>query len=150
EIGKVARAFDHMAEQIQNLLTAERRLLQDVSHELRSPLTRLNCAIELARTTENRDVAIDRIHKESKRLKNLVNQLLEVTSAEGDPAEMLHERVNMNSLVENLIDDGRIEADLKQCALHLEGRARVDVNGDPELLRRAIENILRNAIRYSP
>ena len=75
-----------MAERIQTLLAAERRLLQDISHELRSPLARLNIAIELARTADDRDGAAQRLQKEVDRLTGLVGSLLEVTRAEGDPS----------------------------------------------------------------
>jgi signal transduction histidine kinase len=149
EIGRVARAFNHMAAQIQGLLTNERRLLQDISHELRSPLARLSCAIELARTSTDREGTIERIHKESRRLNDLVNQLLEVTFAEGDPAAMRTEPIELNQLVEALLDDCRIEADARRCSFDLHANGRFEVQGDRELLHRAIENIVRNAIRYS-
>ncbi|MBV9083022.1 MAG: HAMP domain-containing protein [Acidobacteriaceae bacterium] len=150
EIGEVARAFNQMAGQIQSLLTAERRLLQDISHELRSPLARLSCAIELARTTEDRVGTLARVHRESQRLSNLVNQLLEVTSAEGDPAAMHRESVELNEILATLVEDCRIEADAKHCTLAFQSDARVELIGDRELLRRAVENVLRNAIRYAP
>jgi len=86
EIGEVGRAFDRMAERIGTLLTAERRLLQDISHELRSPLARLSFAAELARTAQDRDAAIVRMKKEIARLTDLVGGLIQVTRAEGDPA----------------------------------------------------------------
>jgi signal transduction histidine kinase len=73
-----------------------------------------------------------------------------VTSVEGDPATMRTEPIDLNQLVETLIDDCRIEADAKQCSFDLHADARFEVRGDSELLHRAIENIVRNAIRYSP
>ncbi len=85
EIGDLAQAFNRMADQITTLLTAERRLLQDVSHELRSPLARLGFAVELARTSPDREAALGRIRKEAERLNNLVNELLQLTRAEGRP-----------------------------------------------------------------
>src|SRR6266700_4127901 len=85
EIGDVARAFDQMADRIETLLTAERRLLQDISHELRSPLARLSFAAELARTSPDRDTAVARLNKEIARLTDLVGGLIQVTRVEGDP-----------------------------------------------------------------
>ncbi len=85
EIGELAQTFNRMADQIHTLLTAERRLLQDVSHELRSPLARLGFAVELARTSPDRDAALGRIRKEADRLNHLVDELLQLTRAEGDP-----------------------------------------------------------------
>ena len=86
EIGELARAFNRMADHITTLLSAERRLLQDVSHELRSPLARLGFAVELAKTSTDRDAALTRIRKEADRLNQLVDELLQLTRAEGDPA----------------------------------------------------------------
>ena len=85
ELGELARTFDRMADRIETLLAAERRLLLDISHELRSPLARLAVAIELARSGDELDAALNRIQKEADRLNSLVGQLLQVTRAEGDP-----------------------------------------------------------------
>jgi signal transduction histidine kinase len=150
EIGELAASFDKMADRIQTLLTAERRLLQDISHELRSPLARLSCAIEIARNRGEGEGAIARIHKESQRLNNLVNQLLEVASAEGDPAAMRRDRISLNHLMKTLLDDCRIEAEAKKCLLNFREMAELEMPGDFELIRRAAENVLRNAIRYAP
>ena len=81
EMGDLARSFDQMADRLQTLMTAERRLLQDVSHELRSPLARLGFAVELARTSPNKDAAYDRIKREALRLNVLVSEMLQVTRA---------------------------------------------------------------------
>ena len=90
ELGQLARTFDRMADRIETLLAAERRLLLDISHELRSPLARLGVAVELARSGDDTDAALNRIQKESDRLNSLVGQLLQVTRAEGDPASLHH------------------------------------------------------------
>ena len=87
EIGDLAQAFNDMAGRTKTLLTAERRLLQDISHELRSPLNRLGFAVELARSSSDRNGALDRIKHESNRLTSLVGELIQMTRAEGDPAE---------------------------------------------------------------
>jgi two-component system, OmpR family, sensor histidine kinase CpxA len=150
ELGQLARTFDRMAKRIQTLVTAERRLLLDISHELRSPLARLGVAVELARSGENLDAALNRIQKESDRLNALVGQLLQVTRAEGDPGSLRRHPVQLDQLVQQLVDDSLIEAAARGCELKFEKREPVQVEGDPELLRRAIENVIRNAIRYSP
>jgi two-component system sensor histidine kinase CpxA len=139
-----------MAGRIQTLLTAERRLLLDISHELRSPLARLGVAVELARSGENLDRALNRIQKESDRLNALVLQLLQVTRAEGDSSSLRREPVRLDELVEQLVDDSSIEASARGCELKYERREPATVEGDPELLRRAVENVIRNAIRYAP
>lgn len=150
ELGQLADTFDRMAGRIETLLTAERRLLLDISHELRSPLARLGVAVELARSGENLDAALNRIQKESDRLNALVGQLLQVTRAEGDPSSLRRDPVRLDELVQQLVDDSAIEATAHGCQLNYNRREPVTVEGDPELLRRAVENVIRNAIRYSP
>ncbi len=150
ELGQLARTFDRMADRIETLLTAERRLLLDISHELRSPLARLGVAVELARSGENLDAALNRIQKESDRLNSLVGQLLQVTRAEGDPNLLQREPVRLDELVQQIVEDSRIEAEAHGCSLVLEAQESATVQGDPELLHRAMENVIRNAIRYSP
>jgi two-component system sensor histidine kinase CpxA len=150
ELGQLARTFDRMADRIETLLAAERRLLQDISHELRSPLARLGVAIELARSGDDTDAALNRIQKESDRLNSLVSQLLQVTRAEGDPASLHRDPVRLDQLVQQLVDDAAIEAAAHGCSLEYQHGDPVTIAGDPELLRRAVENVLRNAIRYAP
>ena len=101
ELGQLARTFDRMAERIETLLAAERRLLLDISHELRSPLARLGVAIELARSGDDPDAALNRIQKESDRLNSLVGQLLQVTRAEGDPDRCAATRCGSTSWCSN-------------------------------------------------
>jgi signal transduction histidine kinase len=150
EIGDLARSFDEMAERIQTLLTAERRLLQDISHELRSPLARLSFAAELTKTAEDRNAAAARLRKEIDRLASLVGALLQVTRLEGDPSSRNLESVPLHPLLEELVDDCRVEAEARGCRLLLQTDRTVKVQADRELLRRAAENVLRNAIRYAP
>lgn len=149
EIGDLARSFDGMAERISALLGAERRLLQDVSHELRSPLARMSFAAELARRDEKREVAISRIKSEIDRLSDLVASLLEVTRAETDPAANPSE-FSVGELLREIAGDCWIEADAQGCRVIVDASGDSCLRGDRELLRRALENILRNAIRYAP
>ena len=149
EIGQMARAFDVMGDRIGTLLTAERRLLRDISHELRSPLARLSFAAELLRTADDREAAAARIRKEIARLSVLVGSLLEMTRAEGDPESRKFEPIDLSGLLEGIAYDCRVEADAKRCRVELATSA-LQIAGDQELLRRAIENVVRNAIRYAP
>ncbi len=150
EIGDLAQAFNRMADQINTLLTAERRLLQDVSHELRSPLARLGFAVELARTSPDHEAALNRIRKEADRLNNLVTELLQLTRAEGDPGARNLEDLDLGKLLTELVADCALEADAAGSRLTLGGERSIIVTGDRELLRRACENVLRNAIRHAP
>jgi signal transduction histidine kinase len=150
EIGQLTHAFNEMADRIETLLTAERRLLQDISHELRSPLARLNIAIELARTAPDRDAAAARLQKEVNRLTELVGSLLEVTRAEGDPSLRRSEMVRVADVLRDVAQACQVEADARGCHLAVHPTAQRTLVGDPELLRRAVENVVRNAIRHAP
>jgi signal transduction histidine kinase len=150
ELGQLARSFNKMADRIQTLLSAERRLLLDISHELRSPLARLSVAVELARSGQDRDHMLDRIEKEADRLNELVSELLQVTRAEGDPSLQKAESIQLDELLAGIVYDSLIEAKTRDCTLDLKAPQPVILIGDEELIRRAIENVLRNAIRYAP
>lgn len=150
ELGQLVRTFNQMADRIQTLLAAERRLLLDISHELRSPLARLSVAVELARSKSGDEAMLDRIEKEAERLNSLVSELLQVTRVEGDPSKRRTEAVRLDELIEEIVEDTSIEAGAKECRLMLHEARPVTLYGDPELLRRAIENVVRNAIRYAP
>jgi signal transduction histidine kinase len=152
EIGELAQAFNLMAGQINTLLSAERRLLQDVSHELRSPLARLGFAVELAKTSPDRESALGRVRKEADRLHQLVNELMQLTTAEGDPEARNLEPVELDVLLSDLVAECTLEAEAKRCKLTLRAdqSAVGVVTGDRELLRRACDNVLTNAIRHAP
>jgi two-component system sensor histidine kinase CpxA len=150
EIGDLARSFDQMAERFETLLSVERRLLQDVSHELRSPLARLAFAVELARSGENPRAALDRITREVGRLTVLVEELLKLAQAEGDPSSREPEDLVLRDLLFALAEDHSLEAGVKGCRLSVRAQAPGIVRGERELLRRAVENVLRNAVRHAP
>ena len=150
EIGELARAFDEMAGRIQVLMTAERRLLQDVSHELRSPLARLDVAAELASTSADPAEFLAHIRRDVSRLSALVDELLRLTRAEGDPAAREHEEVALDELLHEVASDCALEAEARGCRLNLNAEEPVTIRGAPELLRRAVENVVRNAIRHAP
>jgi two-component system sensor histidine kinase CpxA len=150
EIGVVSREFDLLAERVETLMTAERRLLQDVSHELRSPLTRLDVAIDLAIKREDRGPLLRRIRRDVTRLSDLVGELLHLTRAEGDPSARVRDVVQPNDLLKGLVEDCALEAESKGCHLEFHSEPSDPIRGDPELLRRAFENVIRNAIRHAP
>jgi signal transduction histidine kinase len=150
EIGNLARAFDEMAERMETLLTAERRLLQDISHELRTPLARLSFAAELSKTAVDRGAATVRLKKEIDRLTDLVGALLQVTRAEGDPSSRNLTDLPLKDFLREVVDDCAVEAEARGCRVNLEAPESLHFRGDRELLRRAMENIVRNAIRYAP
>ncbi|HXJ43069.1 MAG TPA: ATP-binding protein, partial [Bryobacteraceae bacterium] len=149
ELGQLSRTIDKMADRIDLLVKSQRRLLQDISHELRSPLARLGVAVELARGGGDATLALNRVEREADRLNTLVGELIQVTRAEGDPEGLNTEPVQLDELVKVILEDVHIEAQKKQINLHPD-ISEAELEGSPELLRRAYENIIRNAIRYSP
>lgn len=150
EIGNLARSFNSMAGRIQTLLTTERQLLQDVSHELRSPLARLTFEAEMVRKTSDRDKTATRLRHEIDRLSELVGTLIEMARAEGEPGAVEMEELLLNDLLETTAEDCEVEAGAAGCRIDLKAAPEERLVGNAELLRRAFENVLRNAIRYSP
>jgi two-component system sensor histidine kinase CpxA len=107
-------------------------------------------AIELARTSVDPDKAFGRIKTELTRLTTLVGELLQVTRVEGDPSTRNRQPVLMDDLIRSVVSDCTIEAEARQCRIEYAGGVHSVVMGDTELLRRAVENVLRNAVRHTP
>lgn len=151
EIADLARAFDRMAEQLADLLRSHKQLLSDVSHELRSPLARLQVALELARTRSG-DAAhkeLDRIALEAERLDELIAQLLSLARLEAQTRPIMHEPVEMQALMVDVVEDARFEARDQNRDIQVTASETLRVMGDPVLLHSALENIVRNAIRHT-
>lgn len=152
EIGDLGHDFDRMAERIGHLMTAQRSLLADVSHALRSPLARLNVALGLLRR-ERRGASpehIARIELEAERLNRLIGQLL--TMARVDSGVDLERRTifDLGGVVEEVATDADYEARTRQCAVRLDPGESCLVEGAREMLRGALENVVRNAVRHAP
>ena len=140
-----------MAEQLQSLLGAQRRLLHDVSHELRSPLARLQMAVGLLqRSTEGADLACRRIEREVERLDALVGEVLTLARLEsGRPAGAWQE-VDVIGLLASVADDARFEARAQGRGLRFEGHPpALLLWAHGELLLRAFENVVRNAVKFT-
>jgi two-component system sensor histidine kinase CpxA len=151
ELADLGREFDHMAERIAALISAQKRLLADISHELRSPLARLTVALELARNNTNGKgiAALDRIELETERVNKLVGQLLALTRLESGAERVPPEMVALEDLVQQVIDDANYEAKPQHKEVKVVQLAPCRVRGSSELLRSGIENVVRNAIRYT-
>ena len=151
EISALIHDFNHMAERLESLVGAQKLLLRDVSHELRSPLARLSVALELAREdAEPITVAhLDRIERETGRLNLLIGQLLTLSSMEALERVENFKPVSLNAVIERMIPDAEYEARQRQCSLDFQAQDECMIDGNQELLYRAIENIVRNAIRYT-
>jgi two-component system sensor histidine kinase CpxA len=151
DLGLLAADLDAMAERLRQLLEAKQQLLRDVSHELRSPLARLQLALSLARREGGpAERHLARIACEADRLEQLIARTLKLVRLER-PAHAL-ERANLDvrELLRHIVTDVAIEADAQGCLVDLQVPVPLPVSGDPELLRSAFENVIRNAVRYSP
>ena len=150
ELGQLTRTFDQMAERLQSLLEKQNTLLRDISHELRSPLTRLGLAVELARSGSDKDQALDRIEKEADRVNELVEELLSLTRIENQQAAPVLTPTRVDEMLEDLVDICAVEASAGNSRLVLKCDGPITVDADEDLLRRAVENVIRNAVRYAP
>jgi len=147
----LGRDLDAMAERIQALLDSERQLRRDISHELRSPLTRLNIALELIRrrTPDDLAPAFDRIERDTARLDAMIGELLTLNRLEAEGIARA-EPIELGALAKSIVDDAAIEAERQGSRLTLRAPEACSLQGNRELLRRAIENVVRNAIRFTP
>ncbi len=150
EIADLSHDFNTMAERTQSLLQSQKCLLRDISHELRSPLTRLNLALEMARQRTNKtEPYLDRIEKESNRLNELINQLLILTRLESDVNSVPEESVHLEKLIRNIVQDADFEAAGRKRRIQIQNLDDVIVSGSTEMLSRALENVIRNGLHYT-
>ena len=151
ELNDLGRDFDRMSGQLRALMDGQRRLLHDVSHELRSPLARLQAAIGLAhQQPEKIATSLERIERESVRMDKLVGELLTLSRLEANPDLPKNELVDMQELVDGIALDARFEAgdNGPAIAVDIEGELHANVRGAPDLLWRAVENVVRNAVKH--
>jgi two-component system sensor histidine kinase CpxA len=152
EIGALGRNFDRMAEQIEGLVTTQRDLLGDVSHELRSPLARLTVALGLlqhASPAETSEYA-SRIGIEAERLDKLIGQLLTLTRIDSGVEFTRRETFDLTNLIQEVTADADFEARAREREVKILRADSCAMSGFPEMLRSAIENVVRNAIRFAP
>ncbi len=150
EIGALARQFDEMAERIKGLVGRQKRLFHDVSHELRSPLARISIAVALAqKNPQKAPELLERIDRDVQTLDALVDELLTYARLD-DNAPMVFEVIDIVPLIETVVDDANFEGGAKDVHVSLEAPAEVRVNTHVDTLLRAVENLIRNALRYAP
>jgi two-component system sensor histidine kinase CpxA len=150
EMSELLRDFDRMAERLENLVNAQSHLLNDISHELRSPLARLNVALELARQRSGVEAhsALERIDLESNRLNQLIGRLLTIARLESG-TELRRSPVHLSEIVSEISKDAAFEAQYRNCVVDYVIADECIVLGDASLLHSAIENVVRNATRYT-
>jgi two-component system sensor histidine kinase CpxA len=151
EIADLARDFDAMAERIEALISSQQRLSRDVSHELRSPLARMNVALEIAKQKSNGDTSsvFQRIENESQRLNDMISRLLTLSKLESGSKDFDRRELNLKNLVEQVAADADFEATAKDRSVNVVRADECRVVGSDSLIRSAVENVLRNAVRYT-
>jgi two-component system sensor histidine kinase CpxA len=151
EMIELMRDFDLMAERLEGLVDSQSRLLKDVSHELRSPLARLSVALGLARqrATPEIEASLNRIEVEADRLNQLIQRLLTISRLESGADGIRKTDVSLRELVEQVAGDAEFESATRHCVVKADGDDEFLMEADPELLRSAVENVVRNATRYT-
>jgi signal transduction histidine kinase len=155
ELADLGRDFDRTAAQIKGLMEAQRRLLHDVSHELRSPLARLQAAVGLARQhPRNNDSAMDRIDREAERMDKLVDEILTLSRVESGMSVPRDEAVEIAPFIRGVLEDAAFEAHARDKTIAFEADLApletACIKGNAEMLHRALENVVRNAMRHAP
>ncbi|RZA33741.1 MAG: HAMP domain-containing protein [Lysobacteraceae bacterium] len=149
ELSDLGRDFDRMSAQLRALMDGQRRLLHDVSHELRSPLARLQAAVGLAHQQPDKiGSSLDRIERESMRMDKLVGELLTLSRLEASPGLARREGFDLTELADEIAADARFEAGPDAARLSVETPGPIVVHGDPDLMWSALDNVVRNAVRH--
>jgi two-component system sensor histidine kinase CpxA len=155
EIGQLGRDFNNMSEQVENLVNNQKRLLADISHELRSPLTRLQLSIGIALQQNESEVsvnmlaALERIEKEALQIENMIAQVLLLSRLDNQQPIQNLQMVSLEQVMTSIIADAKFEAEHKNKELSYQAAKDINLFVEPQLFSSAIENILRNAIHYS-
>ncbi len=152
ELASLAGDFDDMAGKIESLVDGQKRLLRDISHELRSPLARLGVALELVRqesNQESRQKALSRIELEAERMNEMIGQLLSLTRLESGANQLPRFEFDLCALLDRLVQDADFEAKNRNCRVLFKCQESILVSGYEELLARALENVIRNGLRYT-
>ena len=151
EIGHLGRDFNLMASQIEKLVEAQRRLLADISHELRSPLARQGVALGIAKRRGNAEVmvSLDRIAREASRMNEMIGQLLDLSQVESGTDGITKSQIDLKALLESIVQDADYEARDNNRSVKLIEVETSETMGSPELLGSAIENVVRNAVRHT-
>ncbi|GAB4462321.1 MAG: ATP-binding protein [Armatimonadaceae bacterium] len=156
EIAEIGRDFDSMAEKLEQAISAQQRLIADISHELRSPLARLSVALELTRQSGSLDnssastlAGLARIEREAARMNSLIGELLTLSRMEVARTPVEPVRVDLANRFASIVADADFEARSRRCQVLLTHAEPVLISGNEELLHRAVENVVRNAVRYT-
>jgi len=149
ELGDLVRDFNAMASRIEELVSRQRQLISDVSHELRSPLARLNVALDLGRERKGDDPAFDHMEQDLGLLDEMIERLLTLARLDSAAAPLPMTSVDLNEVVSHIVHNADFESCKRGCVVTFEAREQYFVRGNAELLHSAIENVVRNAICYT-
>jgi two-component system sensor histidine kinase CpxA len=149
ELGELMRDFNAMGDRIEALVSSQRQLISDVSHELRSPLARLTVALDLARERIGNDPSFDHMEKDFDRLSDMVGRLLTVARLDSSATAAEMKVLNLSALVSEIVADADFEARNRNCTVQLSNEGDIYVRANGDLLRSAIEDVIRNAVRHT-
>ncbi len=149
ELGSLVQDFNAMAARIEELVSGQRQLIYDISHELRSPLARLNVALDLARGRKGNDPAFDHMEQDLERLNEMIGRLLTVARLDSSAIPVAMSQVDLSELISQIARSSDLELGKTNAAVQLTLPGQFFVHGNAELLHSAIENVVRNAIRYT-
>jgi two-component system, OmpR family, sensor histidine kinase CpxA len=149
ELGSLVRDFNAMAARIEELVSRQRQLIYDISHELRSPLARLNVALDLGRQRKGTDPAFDHMEQDLECLNDMIERLLTVARLDASTTAVPMQQIDLTELVSQVVRSADFELQKRDGAVRLSSQGQYFVQGNPELLHSAIENVVRNAVRYT-
>ena len=161
ELADLGSAFDVMVSRVGQLIKSQTHLMHQVSHELRSPLARLQIAIGLIKqqsaqadvahaVSEKVTTSLNRIETESMRMDHLMGELLTLSRLESGMTALQKEPVDLNELLQELVEDANFEGTANHVSVHYSANTAMPIRAQPDLIQRAIDNVLRNAVKYSP
>ena len=150
EIGDLLRDFDAMATRFEALVSGQRQPISDVSHELRSPLTRLNVALDRGRQRKGNDAAFDQMEQDLALLNEMIGRLLTIAKLDVSARHVPMVPVDLTELISQIVRDANFEARALDRGVQFNAKGLYLIHGNTELLRGAIENVVRNAIHYTP
>jgi two-component system OmpR family sensor kinase len=151
EIADLGRQFDQMVQQVQAMIASQRRLFHDVSHELRSPLARMEAAVGLARQSPERvEASLERIERESRRLDALVGEVLTLARLDSGVDDEAPQPIDLATLVATVVDDARFEGESTGVTVTCEAPESLPIQARADALLRAFDNVVRNALRFAP
>jgi two-component system, OmpR family, sensor histidine kinase CpxA len=149
EIGELVRDFNFMAGRVEALVTSQRQLISDISHELRSPLARVNATLGLARQRLGQHVLFDRLELDTERLNEMLDRLLTLARLDMTTTAPEMRPTDLKTLVLDIVTDAQWEARERDCRVDLVSDGGCEIQANPDLLRSAAENVIRNAVRYT-